>query len=43
MARRLAATVLALVAAITMSSCGGDDGDSQSPGMTETSAPNGSY
>jgi hypothetical protein len=44
MARRLAATVLALAAAITMNSCGGaDDGDSRSPGTTETSAPIGDY
>jgi hypothetical protein len=42
MGRRLAATMLAVVAAFTMSSCG-DDGDSQEPGTSETSAPNGGY
>jgi hypothetical protein len=41
--RRLAATVLTLAAVITMSSCGGDGDDSQNPGTTETSAPNGGY
>jgi hypothetical protein len=43
MARRLAATVLTLVAVVTMSSCGGDGDDSQDPGTTETGAPNGGY
>jgi hypothetical protein len=43
MVRRLAATILALVAVITTNSCGDDSDDSERPGTSETSAPNGGY
>ncbi len=43
MVRRLAATMLAVVAVITLSSCGDDGDDTQGPGTSETSAPNNGY
>jgi hypothetical protein len=43
MVRRLVATMLAVVAVITMSSCGDDSDGSEQPGTSETSAPNGGY
>jgi hypothetical protein len=35
--------MLAVLAVVTMSSCGGDGDDSQGPGTSETSAPDGGY